>query len=151
MKKYFAIVLLSLGLVFPAFAQDTTAEPPQPTVEVTVAPTPPPVETPAPEQPEPIPGTDYGLVQIVIIGLSLLLLGVIAVFGVTVVQMSRAALNSLPPWAVDLLRKNATPLLDQLDILTDIPNTQLDDIARAELRRLIGEILAANEARKSKS
>lgn len=137
MKRTLLIALLMLLFIVPAFAQDITAEPPAPTEEVTPVPTEPPAE-----MPDPIPGTDYSLVQIVIIMLAVLLLGVIAIFGVTVVQFSRNALNTLPPWAIDLLRKNAPSLLDQLDLVADVPGTALDDNARAALRKLIEEILA---------
>jgi uncharacterized membrane protein len=143
---FIALLLTLFSFAVPAlFAQDTAEVlAAAPTVEVTPAPT----EAPPPaEMPDPIPGTDYSLVQVVIIALAVLLLGVIAIFGVTVVQFSRNAINTLPPWAVDLLRKSATPLLDQLDLLTDIPGTQLDDQARAELRKLINDILAENALR----
>jgi len=141
MKRILFAALLLLVFAFPAIAQETDEPaPPVPTVEVTEAA---PVETPAPEPPVVvIPGTDYSPFAVIIIVLAATLIAVIAIFGATIVLLARNALNTLPRWMVERIRANAPPLLDQLDKVTDIPNTDLDDMARARLRKLIGEILA---------
>jgi hypothetical protein len=137
MIRILALMFILLALALPAVAQEATDEP-TPVVTETPAP---PVEQP----PVDVPGTDFTSREIVL----LVALGVagliIAVFGATIVQLARNALNTLPPWAIAAIRSGAPGALDALDRLTNVPG-ETDDQVRARIRKIVEDILAESTA-----
>lgn len=136
MKRTIAAILFAASaFAAPAYAQEATSEPTPVVTE-----TPAPVETPAPPVIT-VPGTDFSPREIVLTVALGIAAVIIAVFGATIVQLARNALNTLPPWMIEGIRTGAPGALDALDRVTNVPG-EFDDEVRAKLRKLVYDVLA---------
>lgn len=138
-----------LSFAFPLFAQDVTIEPtvefitvvpsevptlePTLTLEPTVAPTPEPTPVPPIEQP---PIDESRITEWVIVLLVVLVAGIVTVAFVGI----RTAGAGAPEWIRSMLFSGAYAGLDSLDKRVKETETPIDDMAVAELRRLVDQL-----------
>jgi len=137
-KKFLVIVVLSLGLAVPAFAQDA----PDVTEEPTAAPT----EVVVPEEPpvvvEPPVEAPLSSREIVVV----LALGAVTIlasfFAVQIGSIVRTLISHQPPLVQELIRTNTGRLLDEVDKQVKSTPTLTDDELFARLRPFIESLVS---------
>lgn len=139
------LLVCSMALPMAAFAQDVptpenfetaTAIADEPTAVPTVAPT--PIPAPSPIDEAKIP-TWLGVVAVVL---------VVGIISISIVGIMQAA-KGLPSWARELILAGVGSGLDSVDGYVKGTETTIDDVAVAELRRLVDQLRAELNATKN--